>query len=275
MKSHLEKIKHYIKPVFVLLITLLISYTAIAQNDIPERPNPPRLVNDFTNTLSNREISSLEQKLVQFDNQTSNQIVIVFVKSLSGYSKAEYADLVGEKWDVGRKLEENGIVILVKPKTFNSKGQVHIAVSNGLGGVIPDAIAKRIVEYEMIPNLKKNDYYTALYKSTDVLMGLAKKEFSSNDYMKKSRNKKGLGIGAGFFIFMLYIIFSLLGRRSRTMGGRGGSGGLFTALFLGSMLGGGGRHSGSWSDFSGGSGGFGGFGGGGAGFGGGGAGGSW
>lgn len=276
-KFHLEKIKILKKTKYILsLITaLLISGITVAQDDIPARPNPPRLVNDFTNTLSRKEIIALENKLVQFNNQTSNQIVVVFVKSLGGYAKAELADLIGEKWDVGQKLEENGIVMLIKPKTRASRGEVHIAISNSLGGIIPDAIAKRIVEIEMIPSLKQNDYYTAIQKSTGILMGLAKKEFNSNEYLKKrSSGSKGFG----FLLPILGIIFFVLmsrGRGSSTIGGRGGGGSLLTMLLLGSMLGGGGRHGGSFSDFSGGGGGFGGFGGGGGGFGGGGAGGSW
>lgn len=276
-KFHLEKTKTLKKTkyIFILLFSLLISGTILAQSDIPNRPNPPRLVNDFTNTLSSQEINALENKLVQFDNQTSNQIVVVFVKSLNGEDKAVFADLIGEKWDVGRKLEENGIVMLIKPKTRGSNGEVHIAVSNGLGGIIPDAIAKRIVEYEMIPSLKQNDYYTAIQKSTNILMGLAKKEFSSNEYLKKrSSGSKGFGFLVPIFAILFFVLMSR-GRGSNTYGGRGGSSGIWTALILGSMLGGGGRSGGSFSDFSGGGGGFGGFGGGGGGFGGGGAGGSW
>ncbi len=276
-KFHLENIKTLkkTKHLFLVLIAMLISGMMVAQSDIPNRPSPPRLVTDFTNTLNQREINALENTLVQFDNQTSNQIVVVIVKSLNGYSKAEFADLIGEKWDVGRKLEENGIVMLIKPKTRASKGEVHIAVANGLGGIIPDAIAKRIVEYEMIPSLKQNDYYSAIQKSTNILMGLAKKEFSSNEYLnKRSSGSKGFGFLVPIFGIIFFVLMSR-GRGSNTYGGRGGSSGIWTALILGSMLGGGGRHSGGFSDFSGGGGGFGGFGGGGGGFGGGGAGGSW
>jgi len=277
MKFHLEKIKTLKKTkfIFILLISILISGITFAQNDIPARPNPPRLVNDYTNTLSQQEIHALENTLVQFDNQTSNQIVVVLVKSLNGYDKAEFADLIGEKWDVGRKLEENGIVLLIMPKTAGSRGEVHIAVASGLGGIIPDAIAKRIVEYEMIPSLKQNDYYTAIQKSTGILMGLAKKEFSSNEYLKKrSSGSKGFGLLVPLFAIVFFVLI-LRGRGSSTYGGRGGNSGLWTALLLGSMMSGGGRSGGSFSNFSGGGGGFGGFGGGGGGFGGGGAGGSW
>jgi uncharacterized protein len=268
----LKKTKHFI----ILLFSLLISGVMLAQSDIPDRPNPPRLVNDYTNTLSNQEINVLENKLVQFNNQSSNQLVVVIVQSLNGYSKAEFADRIGEKWDVGQKLEENGMVMLIKPKSPGSRGEVHIAISNSLGGVIPDAIAKRIVEHEMIPSLKQNDYYTAIQKSTTVLMGLAKKEFNSDEYKKKTSGNPGFsGLLVPVFAILFFVLMSR-GRGSNTYGSRGGSSGIWTALILGSMLGGGGgRHGGSFSDFSGGSGGFGGFGGGGGGFGGGGAGGSW
>ena len=278
MKYHLEEIK--LKKTLLILLVILLSGQLFAREGIPKPPNPARLVNDYTKTLTTSEVSTLERKLVNFDNKTSNQIVVLLVNSFNGYSKAEFADLVGEEWNVGRKMEENGIVIVVRPKTRSSKGEVHIAVSNGLGGIIPDAITKRIVEYEMIPYFKKNDYYSALYKGTDVLMGLAKKEFNSNDYLKKTKSGNTL-IKILPFLLILFIYYIIMRSGSRsTVGGRRSGSGLWTAFFLGSMMGSGGRSSGSWSNFSGGSGGFGGggfggFGGGGGGFGGGGAGGSW
>jgi uncharacterized protein len=274
MKFHSEKIKNVNKSKYILLSLafILSSLFSYAQSDIPEKPNPPRLVNDFSKTLSKREINSLEQILQNFAIQTSNQIVVVLVKSLNGYDKVEFADLLGDKWGVGKKEKDNGIIVLIKPKTKSSRGQVRISVGYGLEGIIPDAIGKRIVENEMIPHLKQNDYYGALIKSTNVLMSLAKKEFSSNDYKKQTESKGRFGMLLPFFAIIFVVLLSRRGRSSKTYGGRNSSLPLWGMFFLGSNIDRN-SHSESWSNFSGGSGGFGGFGGGG--FGGGGAGGSW
>nr|NQU93586.1 TPM domain-containing protein [Bacteroidota bacterium] len=154
-------------------------------NDIPPRPSPPRLVNDFTGTLNRNEVNALERKLVRFNDTTSTQIVVVLINSLEGYDKAQFADLLGEKWGVGQKGKDNGIVVLVKPKVGNSKGQAFIASGYGLEGAVPDAVAKRIVDNEMIPEFMQNRYYAGLEKGTGTLMELTAGEYTADEYMKR------------------------------------------------------------------------------------------
>ena len=273
--------KNIIKNAGFLILGLLfaIGPAGADNNDIPSRPIPPRLVNDFTGTLSQAEINKLEQKLVHFNDTTSTQIVVVLVPSLNGYDKAQYADMLGEKWGVGHKGKDNGLVVLIKPKQTGSPGQAFIATGYGLEGVVPDATAKRIVEEEMIPLFKENRYYEGIDRGTNTLMGLTAHEFTADDYMKRTESEPGV-VGT-IFIILFFIIFFRLIRRSRNIrhygGRRGSSVPFWTSVFLANEMG---RHShGSWSDFSSGSGSFGGgssFGGfGGGSFGGGGAGGSW
>jgi uncharacterized protein len=258
-----------------LLFIFLLGMNLMQAQDIPPRPNPPRLVNDFTGTLSKNQVRALEQKLVHFNDTTSNQITIVMVNSFGGYDMAQYAYKIGEVWKVGQGKFDNGIVILVKPKTRTQKGQAFIASGYGLEGAIPDAICKRIVENELIPSFRNNNYYGGLEKATTVLMQLAAGEFSSEEYKKGTQTPPY----AGLIPIIIIIIVMLLMRSGRNGGktiGRGGSSSLWTALFLGSMLSGGrggGGFGGGSGGFGGGGGGFGGFGGGS--FGGGGAGGSW
>ena len=77
--------------------------------------------------LTAQEVSMLEQKLVSFNDSTSTQIAIVTVPSLEGYDKADYAQQLGEKWGIGQKGLNNGVLILVKPKTarFRRPGADH------------------------------------------------------------------------------------------------------------------------------------------------------
>lgn len=278
MKFLLEqnKMKSFLSYLLLSIIILLplVGYS----QDIPQKPSPPRLVNDFTNTLTDYEVNQLERKLVAFNDTTSNQITIVMVSSLDGYDKATYAYKIGEEWKVGRAQFDNGVVVLVKPKTSGSNGQAFIATGYGLEGAIPDATTKMIVENEMIPYFKKGDYFGGLNSAADVLMSLAAGEYSHQEY-DEQHGAPGWIVFIPFLFVVLIIIFANRMRSSRyTLGRDGDHGSLWTALLLGSMLGGG-RGGGSWNDFSsggGGSGGGGGFGGfGGGSFGGGGAGGSW
>ena len=259
-----------LKKQFFLLLILFFSIASFAQNDgIPERPNPPRLVNNlskqFPDFISSSEQEQLEKKLQDFANQTSNQIVIIIIDDLAGLEAYDFATRLGQKWGVGQAKADNGIVILVKP---TERHELFIAPGYGLQGAIPDLTTKQIRENEMNPYLRKGENFTALDKGTDVLMALAKGEYNSDAYGKKhSKNKIPIPVIVLIIFVILFVVF-----RSSKGGGSSGSGGLSmgTGFFLGSMFGsgfgGGGSHGGS-------SGGFGGFGGGG--FGGGGSGGSW
>ena len=95
----------YLLTLAFLFCTITIE-TVLSQN-LPERPVPPRLVNDFAGMLKADEVSMLEQKLVAFDDSTSTQITIVIVPSLEGYDKADYAQRLAEKWGVGQKDKNN------------------------------------------------------------------------------------------------------------------------------------------------------------------------
>lgn len=268
------------KKIILSILSLVFVFNAVAQ-DIPEKPTPPRLVNDFANVLQNSEVQLLEQELVHFNNETSTQIVVVTVPSLNGYDASDFAFRLGEKWKVGQKDKDNGIVVLFKPKTSNERGQIFIATGYGLEGVIPDAVANgTIIDYEMIPRFKNGDIFGGLYKGIQVLMDLSRGEYTADDYQQHvaAGNKGG---GSIFFLLFFLIFFFLIpllrGRRGSTYSRRGGSSLPFW-IAMGMMGSGRHSHSGSWSNFSGGSGGFGGggFGGfGGGSFGGGGAGGSW
>src|SRR5512133_1583407 len=151
-----------------ILFCLFANGFAFAQ-EIPEKPVPQRLVNDFTQTLNQQETGALERKLVAFNDSTSTQIAIVIVPSLQGYDKSDYAQRLAEKWGIGQKGLNNGILILVKPKTADSNGQVFIAPGYGLEGIVPDLTAAEIIDNEMIPSFRENDYYGALDKASNTL----------------------------------------------------------------------------------------------------------
>lgn len=256
--------------IFLILISLFFVVFS-ARAEIPQRPNPPRLVNDFAGMLSPGETEKLENKLVQFERETSTQIVVVTVSDLEGYDPGDYAVRIGEQWGVGQKETNNGLVILLKPKTGNEQGRIFIATGYGLEGVLPDATVNgTIIDTEMIPYFKQNNYYQGLENGINVIMNITRGEYTA-EYYEENVASRGGGIFPVLFIFFLvFIIFPILRGRSRRHYSPGKSLPFWLALGL---LSGGRSHSGSFGNFSSGGGGFGGFGGGS--FGGGGAGGSW
>lgn len=270
----MKGISNGISRILAVLGALLIiaAHTAAA---IPQRPQPARLVNDLAGVFSSAQTEHLENMLVAFDDSTSNQIAVVTVPDLEGYDAAEYATRIGLDWGVGSEKFDNGVVILVKPKTTSS-GQVFIAVGYGLEGAIPDAYAKRIISSEMIPHFMENDYFGGVYDACEILMKLASGEIS------ELREYEDDEIDAYIVIamFMLFLLLLIIAAKNNKNGG-GGNGGrrIYTGPIItigddfgswGTPRGGGGFGGGFSGGFGGG---FGGFGGGS--FGGGGAGGSW
>ncbi len=259
----------------LFLPVLLIWTLTLAAQDIPKRPVPPRLVNDYAGILSADEASRLEHKLVSFNDSTSTQIVLVTVKSLNGYDKNDYAQRLGQKWGIGQKGSNNGVVILIKPKYPNEKGEVSIQSGYGLEGVLPDITCKQIVENEMIPKFAQGDYYGGVSAGLAVVMSITKGEFTAGQYNKRTNQaqQKPYGILVPIIILMIIVFWIRMNRGGTHSVGK--SIPFWTSLFLLGSMGRGG--SGSWGNFQSGGGdgggGFGGFGGGG--FGGGGAGGSW
>lgn len=257
----------------LLLSALFIS--GIAAQDIPERPNPPRLVNDFTaTTLSKAEYKALESKLVKYARKTKTRIAIVIIHDLKDYAISDFAFRLGEKWQVGDAKFNNGIVILVKPKERREEGKTFIATGYGLEGAIPDAVAHRIVTNEMIPHFKQNNYYDGLDGATNIIMDLAAGEYPPKEYLRQTSTSPLAALVPLLAIIGVFLLMRVSRARSYSVG----HGVPFWATLF--LLGGlGGSRGGQWNDFSsgggsfGGGGGFGGFGGGS--FGGGGAGGSW
>jgi uncharacterized protein len=263
------------KRITFFLIIFLSIVGGVKGQEFPERPEPPRLVNDLAGVLDNSSTNRLENELVAFARRTSTQIAVVTVTEMGGYDAASYAVQLAEKWGVGQGDKDNGILVLVQPKTESQRGEAFIATGYGLEGVVPDAVSNRIVDSEMIPRFKQNDYAGGISAGVNVLMEITRGEYTADGYMERTGGaERGFG-GLIVVIVMIVIFFSAIkGQKSR----HSSVGHSLPFWLLLSTMGAGHRtHSGSFGNFSSGSGGFGGgFGGfGGGSFGGGGAGGSW
>ena len=253
-----------------IVLLFLISLSCLAQ--FPKPKYPPRLYNNFSSVklLTEEEERLIESQLETFEKETSNEIAIIIVDNLNGMEPWDYAAKIGEEWRIGKKKEDNGIVLLIKPiKTDEGGKKVCIGVGRGLDAVIPDITANEIIENEFTPNFKNKNYYLGLKSTIEVLSSLAKKEYNYKTYAKKHDG----GFFQGFItLIVIVIIVIILIRRGGRGGGMTMGGGGFIGGFGG--FGSGFRSSGGgFGSSSGGSGGFGGFGGGS--FGGGGASGDW
>ncbi|ASZ10968.1 TPM domain-containing protein [Chitinophaga pendula] len=239
---------------------LLVGISTYAQQ-IPPRPNPPKLVNDLGGVLLREEADALERKLVAYNDSTSSQVAIVTVPTTGDYDISEYALKILRDWGIGTKEKNNGLLILVAVQDR----RVRIETGYGMEGAIPDAIANRIIDQIIKPQFRDGHYYQGLDDAIDVIAKAA-----AGEYKGIPRKPKSIG-GGGVFVIIIIIIIILAISNNRGGGGgttinRRGWGGWIP---IGGGFGG--NSGGGWS--GGGGGGFGGFGGGSGG--GGGASGSW
>ncbi len=259
---------NYMKKIFSIIALLTVFTTANAQDCLLDQKPVQDLVQDYADVLSDAEEQGLRQTLIRFNDTTSTQIMVVTVTDLCGYDKAEFTYSLGEKWGVGQKGKDNGIVIMVKPKEIDGKGEAFIAPGYGLEGILPDAIAKRIVENEMIPRFKKKDYYGGIKNSVSTIMSITSGEFSADEYASKLRMKNILPFLLVIGVFILIMVMKAGKARRYAVSNNLGFWAAWSLMSASSR-----SHGGSFGNFSSGGGSFGGFGGGS--FGGGGAGGSW
>jgi uncharacterized protein len=254
------------KRTFQLLLILTFFGSLFGQ--IPKPSSPPRFLNNFskTNILSQEEQVQIEQRLDQFEQETSNEITVVLIDDLDGDEPWHFATELGEQWGVGKAEKDNGLVFLIKPTEENGGRQVYLAPGRGLESVITDLTCQDIVQHEILPNFKEGQYAKGINQALDVLFGLAKGEINEKSYRKNLHQNNWFG-GIFSLIFILVALYFLIkrgGGGGTTFGGRRSGPGFF---YFGGFGGGFGGSSSS------GGGGFGGFGGGS--FGGGGSGGSW
>lgn len=266
------------RKLFFVLVLTVFSLPVHSQsfNFLPERPSG--MVNDYADMLSSGEENRLEMKLRTYRDSTSNVLAVAIIESLEGNSRDEVATELFNRWRMWEGDRYNGVLILIS----KSDRQLKIEVGYGLEGAIPDAMANRIVQDILVPNLRSGTVYSGLDRATDVMIQLASGEFEGTGEDYGSGNG-GSGFPIDVIIIIVIIVIFIIskgggrgGKRRRTLGPEH----VIEALFWSQIFGGGnrgGRSSGfGGGGFGSGGGGFGGFGGGGGfGSGGGGAGGSW
>ena len=226
------------KKIACLFLFFIICNVAFAQSEFNAKDllNPPtgtqQLVNDFAGVLTSDQKRALELKLVQFDDSTSTQIVVVIVPNIGDFEIADYGVKLGRAWGVGGKEFSNGVVLLIS----KDDRKLNISTGYGVEGALPDVTCKHIIEELILPNFKGNDYYRGIEEGTDAIIKATKGEYKVD--AKYSKRKRSGGIGKLILFIVVAIVFLAM-----SSGGRGRGGSLMShggAFLLGSALGGGG-----------------------------------
>ena len=219
-------------------------------------PAPKGFVNDYANVLSSDTKFKLESFLTEFEQKTGAEIAVVTVSTTSPLTIEQYAVELFQKWGIGKRGEDNGILLLVS----SGDRKVRIEVGYGLEGAVTDLQSKVIIEDLVVPNFKQGNYDQGVTAATVVLARIVADEYGVKLEPGKQGisapmrvRRKGSPLGSLFTLLFFILIF---GFRFGTMfflmsgggywsgGSRGSFGGGFGG-FGGGMSGGGGA-SGSW-----------------------------
>jgi uncharacterized protein len=241
---------------WALLILLLILASPAFAGDPKFPPLTGRVVDD-AGVLSASTQSELTAMLAAHERATGQQVVVVTLDSLQGYSIEDYGYQLGRHWGIGQKGKNTGALLIVAPKEH----KVRIEVGYGLEGTLTDAISRTIIESYILPSFKRGDFNAGVVAGTTsilkVLGGDGGAEASPESIATVDSSNVALGLFTLFFLLALILIASKILGGSRkdfirrmggvvgpgtNFGGGGGGGGFFGG---GGSFGGGGA-SGSW-----------------------------
>lgn len=249
--------------------SLLIS----AQYQIPGKPELLWPVYDEAGILNETEKNELNQKLIKFEDSTSNEIEVIIIPSTNGEDVNFLATQFGEKWKIGKKKVDNGVVFLIATEDHTMSIQQGRAVEQYLTA----SVAGQILDYLVTPYFKKGEWYNGINHGTSAIMDAVKGKFKPIPKPEKGN----ISIVHVLLILFILFLFFYTSSKNNDNGGNHDDGDVIISRrgrrvypggFFPFPLGGGGFGGGNSS--GGGFGGFGGFGGGGS-FGGGGASGGW
>ena len=244
----------------LLLLSLLGSLwaTPAFSLDVPKLIGP---VVDLSGVLSRSDQEKISASLLQFQRKYGPQLQVLVVPKLEDETIESYSIKVVDKWKLGAKDKDNGVLLLVATEDH----KVRIEVGRGLEGDLPDALAGRIIRTGIIPFFKQGQTGAGIVVGLGMIAESVGGKLENIPAPRMRRAKRG-GVNLGFLLFLSFFLIgpTLFGRGRRR---RGFGTALLGGMLLGSLMGGG-RGVGG--------GGFGGgFGGGGGGFSGGGASGGW
>ena len=220
---------------FALILMLLLA-SGLAQAALVAVPPLKSLVTDLTGTLSQSDVAQLDAKLKAFEAEKGSQIAVLIVPTTQPEDIAQYSIRVVDAWKIGRKKQDDGVLVLVA----KDDRKMRIEVGRGLEGAIPDLYAKRIITEEMSPRFKQGDFFGGINAATDKVTGL----INGEQLAPPERQRDGLHLGGqnSLPIFLFTTIFLTMffsGVLGRLFGAAatGGVSGLLTWLIAGASMG--------------------------------------
>lgn len=149
--------------IVIWLFAVMMIHSSLAASNYPQ---PVGYVNDYAGLLSLSDVQKLEAELRDFDNQTTNEVVVVTVNSLEGLSARSYTIGLANNWKVGKKIKNNGVVFLVAP----NEREVDIEVGSGVEQILTQSDVDNILDNEVVPFLKDDKWSEGIFAGANAIV---------------------------------------------------------------------------------------------------------
>ncbi len=234
-----------------LLTWLFLGFKVAVAQQLP--PPPDTFVSDRSGILQSATSAKLSLRLAQFERDSSSQIIVWIERKLPpDVALEEYVHAVFRSWKIGQARTNNGVLLAI----FVDDRRLRIEVGRGLEGVLPDALAGRIIRNEIQPRFRNNDYDGGVRAGADAIMAAVRGEYQGTGSSVADRGESGKGVFIAFVFGLGILAFIFLIYRSQQRGGwrysgngsvGGGWGGVWVSGGGGGDRGGGGADSGGFS----------------------------
>jgi uncharacterized protein len=154
---------------FLSLITVFYSCNSFTEDKNKYLPQNKEelVVFDQSNLFNVSEIKNLSEKLISYENESTNQIVIVTIDSITPFENIkQYGSAIGNYWGVGQKEKDNGLIIVVSVPIQ----EVSIATGFGTQKKLTDSICQEIITNTMLPQFKTNKFYYGINNAVDSII---------------------------------------------------------------------------------------------------------
>lgn len=220
----LSRVRLFFAGLFALVVLTSPCFTLAL--DVP--PLRAR-VNDLAGMLSPETAQALEQRLAAFEQETGHQIAVLTIPSLEGTAIEDFSIRVAEAWKIGKKGFDNGAILVIAQK----EKQLRIEVGYGLEGVLPDAIASRIIREVIVPRFRDGDFSGGIDAGVSAILQVTKGEPLPEMARSANRQRSSQG-GSLITVLMITAMLALfIGMTQRRLFGGifgGSAAGLAAAL---------------------------------------------
>src|SRR5574341_50343 len=192
--------KYLIKGIFLFLLLVLV----VLAQDIPQ---PVGYVNDFAKILNPSSVEILDQKIAELREKNSVEIAVVTLSSTGEFPIEDYANLLFQKWGIGQKGMDNGVLLLVAVQDR----KVRIEPGYGLEPILPDGLCGEIIRNRILPEFRKGDFDAGVIAGVDAITAVIQNKYTEG---KPADKKSKVIVPIGFIIlFFLFVFVIRLSRR--------------------------------------------------------------